>query len=87
MLEELDSQGREAGMSINTQKTKTLNQKKLVWAISKHLKPISSATVENSLRNRHLNLKSDNFKMLGNCNFKFFQEKSHFLIMYVNQWL
>ncbi len=48
-------------------------QEKVVWAMSKHLRPIPSATVENSLRNRQLNMKnerSENFKMLRNHNFK-----------------
>ncbi len=61
---------------------------RVVWAISKHLRPNPSPTVENSLRNRHLNQKnkkSKNFKMLRNNIFS--PEKSHFLIMYGNQWL
>ncbi len=43
--------------------------------INKHLRPVPSPTVENSLSNRHLNLKnekSENFKMLRNCNFNIF---------------
>ncbi len=33
-------------------------QERVVWALSKHLRPIPSPTVENLLRNRHLNLKN-----------------------------
>ncbi len=47
-------------------------QGRVVWAISKHLRSIPSPTVENSLRNRFLNLKnekSENFKMWRNHNF------------------
>ncbi len=55
---------------------------RVVRAISKHLRPIPSPTVENSLRNRHLNLKnvkSGNFKMLRNHNFNvFFSRKQPF---------
>ncbi len=48
---------------------------------SKHLRPIPSPNVENSLRNRHLNLKNEkskNFKMLRNLNVKFFPKKKPF---------
>ncbi len=50
-------------------------QEKVVLAISKHLRPILSQTVENSLRNRHLNLKNEkskNLEMLWNRNFNIF---------------
>ncbi len=53
-------------------------QGRVVWAISEHLRPIPSPTVENSSRNRHLNLKNEtreNFKMLRNCNFNIFSHK------------
>ncbi len=65
-------------------------QRRVVWDISKHLRPIPSLTVKHSQRNRHLNLKNErreNFKILKNRNFNFFlPEKSHLLITYVNQW-
>ncbi len=50
-------------------------QRRVVWVIHKHLRPIPSPTVENLLRNRILNLKngkSENFKMLRSINFNFF---------------
>ncbi len=54
-------------------------QGRVVWSISKHLRPIPSSTVENCLNNKHLNLKnekSENFKMLRNGNLNiFFQKK------------
>ncbi len=64
------------------------SQGRVVWTISKHLRPIPSPTVENSLKHRHPNLKnekSENFKMLRNHNFNIFPKNSHFLIMYVNK--
>ncbi len=54
-----------------------------ILSISKHLRPIPSQSIENSLRNRHLNMKnekSENFKMLrnGNLNIFFFPKKNPF---------
>ncbi len=45
---------------------------KVGWAISKYLRPIPSAIVENSLRNRHLNLKNEKSENFENV------EKSQF---------
>ncbi len=51
-------------------------QGRVVQAIRKHLSPIPCLTVENLLRNRHLNLKNEKI-MLRNCNFNFFfQQKT-----------
>ncbi len=58
---------------------------RVVWAISKHLRPIPSPTVENVQRNRHLNLKnknSENFKMLRNCHFNIFFLKKSYISVY-----
>ncbi len=38
-------------------------QWRVVWDISKHLRPIPSPTVENLLRQRHLNLKNEKMKI------------------------
>ncbi len=57
-------------------------QRRVVWTISKHLRPIPSSIVENSLRNRHFNLKnekSENLKLLRNYNYlTFFSRRSPF---------
>ncbi len=61
-------------------------QRRVVWAISEHLRPIISPTVENSLRNRPLNLKnekSENFEMLRNRNFNIFFQKKAFSSLFV----
>ncbi len=39
---------------------------RVVWAVSKHLRPIPSPIVENSLRNRHLNLKNEKSEKFQN---------------------
>ncbi len=53
-------------------------QGRVVRGTSKHLRPIPSPTVKNSLRNKHLNPKNKkrkNIKMLRNRNFNIFSQK------------